>query len=297
MSTAPFRHLIVPIDGSTGSDVAIEFALRLVGPTGELTFANAVDVGAAIGEVSTPYGGDASIVVEALEAERRDVFAAATARAQAAGVASRTVGLNGPAISAIAELSERTPADAIVMGTHGRRGLARVALGSVAAGVLRHAALPTFVVRAESRIPAVSARSIRRIVVAVDASEAAAAAAAYALKLAASYGAEVVFVHAGTDGLASEAVDHELERLSALAATAGLRTHAVRASGKPADAIATTAAAVRADLVAIGTHGRTGADRLVLGSVAEGVIVTSAAPVLVVHAKDVARVSRSATAV
>lgn len=292
----PFRHLIVPIDGSEGSEVAIDFALRLLGPEGEITFANAVDVGAAIGEVTTPYGGDASIIIDALEEERRNLFAAATAQAQAAGVACRTEGLMGSPAMAIAELAERGGADAIVIGTHGRRGLARFTLGSVTDGVLRHAALPTFVVRAESRIPAISARSIRRIAVAVDASEPAAAAAAYALKLAATYGAEVVFVHAAERGEEAGPIADELERLAALAATAGLRTHTVHASGKPCDAIATAAAAVRADLIAIGTHGRTGADRLVLGSVAESVIVNSAVPVLVVHAKDAARIAPSALA-
>ncbi len=281
----PLRSLIVPIDGSPGSALAIDMALRLAGPTGEVAFANAVDVGAAVAEVTTPYAvGDASIVVAALEEQRRDLFAAAIVRAQAAGVACRTEPLSGPPVTAIVELAERSTADAIVMGTHGRSGLARFALGSVTDGVLRRSPLPVIVVRAESRIPPTSARAIRRIVTAVDASEPAAAAAAYALTLAASYGAEVVFVHAAEDD-GSGPIDDELARLSAMAAAAGLRTHAVHARGKAADAVATTCAAARADLITIGTHGRTGADRLVLGSVAERVAATSAVPVIVVHAR------------
>ena len=284
MSTEPVHHrILVPIDGSECSDAAVGFALRFAGPTGELIFANAFDINTVIAESTTPYGGDPSIVIDALETDRRELFAAATARARAAGVSARTFDLDGSAVDVIVELSGHVGADAIVMGTHGRRGLARAALGSVADGVLRRADIPTFVVRAESNFTAAPDVLVRRIAAAIDASDAAAAAAAFAVDLAAAYRAEVTFVHVD-DGPRDEALEHAVERLRLLAAAAGVRSDVVHAYGRPRDAIVTAAAKVHADLIAIGTHGRDAVARLLLGSVAEGVVLTSAVPVVVVRA-------------
>jgi len=62
----------------------------------------------------------------------------------------------------------------------------------------------------------------------------------------------------------------------------GVSVRAFVLSGRPADAIIETAQEKKADLIVLGSHGRTGVERLLMGSVAERVIVLASCPVLVV---------------
>lgn len=283
---AALNRILVPIDGSTCSDAAVAYALRLAAPAGHVFFANAIDVAGSVETTVTPYGGDPAIVLDALQEERRTAFAAALARATAAGVAAQTIELSGPAVEAIVALIPHVRADAVVMGTHGRRGLARAALGSVADGVMRRSGVPTFVVHAsDGRQPEVPF-PIRRIVAAVDGSDASRSAATYAIELAAASGAHVVFVHVG-DGAQDAVAERALERARELAAVYGLGNSVVHAKGNPADAIVATATGVDADAIAIGTRNVTGPARLLLG-VAARVVLSSAIPVVAVCAAPVA---------
>jgi nucleotide-binding universal stress UspA family protein len=65
----------------------------------------------------------------------------------------------------------------------------------------------------------------------------------------------------------------------------GVAVKAFVLSGRPADAIIETAQEKNADLIVLGSHGRTGVERLLMGSVAERVIVLASCPVLVVKGK------------
>jgi nucleotide-binding universal stress UspA family protein len=77
----------------------------------------------------------------------------------------------------------------------------------------------------------------------------------------------------------------ELEKLEKAARTAGVKATSTVVVGTPADRIVRTARARRADLIVMGTHGRTGFSLLVLGSVAARVIAAAPSPVLTVRGK------------
>lgn len=78
---------------------------------------------------------------------------------------------------------------------------------------------------------------------------------------------------------------HELDRLVASARAAGVRASGILVdTGVPAVQIARLAKAKRADVIVMGTHGRTGLARAVVGSVAARVVAIAACPVLTVHA-------------
>jgi nucleotide-binding universal stress UspA family protein len=81
-------------------------------------------------------------------------------------------------------------------------------------------------------------------------------------------------------------VDETLERRARSARAAGLLARAIVRTGPPASTIAETAAEEEADLVVVGTHGRSGLDRLIVGSVAERVVRLATCPVLVVKTAD-----------
>jgi nucleotide-binding universal stress UspA family protein len=147
-------------------------------------------------------------------------------------------------------------------------------------------------------------RRVRRILCATDLSRASRAAVKAALALARREGAELELLHVALppaadleDGFSSArtverqaaAMEEEAERklgaLVAGAAGAGVRTSVRVRFGIPATTIAAEARRRRADLIVIGTHGRSGLPRFVLGSVAARVIATAPCPVLTVRGR------------
>ena len=145
--------------------------------------------------------------------------------------------------------------------------------------------------------------SFRRILVATDFAESAEEALARAVDLGRTHGAELLLLHVFVDLPAYPEVsagrveaiyeeqrrwvEAELERQARRARSQGLLARPVLRTGAPASTIAEVAAEERADLVVVGTHGRTGLDRLVVGSVAERVVRLAPCPVLVVKRRRV----------
>lgn len=150
---------------------------------------------------------------------------------------------------------------------------------------------------------------IRKIVHASDFSGASRAAFTKAVEMARVNRAELTLVHvlgpvmpvAPADGYISpkayeqlEASAHawgrkQLEALKAKAKKAGVRAKTLLLDGVPHEAIARAARSAHADLVVLGTHGRTGVARLFLGSVAARVVATAPCPVLTVRGKGARR--------
>jgi nucleotide-binding universal stress UspA family protein len=76
-----------------------------------------------------------------------------------------------------------------------------------------------------------------------------------------------------------------LTELTARAKTSGIRAASVMVEGEPARQIVRVARSKRADLIVVGTHGRTGLDKFFLGSVAQRVVTTAPCPVMTVRSK------------
>jgi nucleotide-binding universal stress UspA family protein len=293
------QKILVAIDGSAPSSGALDFALRRAAAhASELDIAYALNRGAIAARACGPYGAiDPYPLVKAVEDEADAVLASASARAEQSGIAAAAVLLDGPATSGLLDYARDRELDAIVMGTHGRSGLSRLAFGSVAEGVLRGAGVPVFVVPENAEVT----NALRTILVAVDGSEASIDAAAYALELASTEGAAAIFCavvdpsvvrwsHAdyGHDpehfiaDLSREAVKL-LERMLEDAELCGVPARSLLRFGSAAGEILAASNENDADLIAIGTHGRTGLGRLFLGSVAESVIRASRVPVCALH--------------
>jgi nucleotide-binding universal stress UspA family protein len=148
-----FKSILVASDGSDLASKALDVALetaRLNGAT--LLIVTATDP-VATGIGSGGFGTiDAGPIVARLEeayaAEAADLLAKARHRAQEAGIAAQTLHLprHRPA-DGILEAADEKGCDLIVMGSHGRRGLNRLLLGSQAAEVLVRATVPVLVVK------------------------------------------------------------------------------------------------------------------------------------------------------
>ena len=145
---------------------------------------------------------------------------------------------------------------------------------------------------------------IRRILHPSDFSRASAAAFAKAVEMAKANRAELLLLHVQApvmplvgDGYVSPKVYEEIEasaraqaqkqlaRLVARAKKAGVRTRTLLLEGVAHEQITRAARSKRADLVVIGTHGRTGLAKFFLGSVAGRVVSTASCPVLTVRGK------------
>ena len=145
--------------------------------------------------------------------------------------------------------------------------------------------------------------SFRRILFATDLSPASAGAFRQAVGMARANEAELVIAHAyqmpdffPTDvcvtGTLYSDLDKKVRReaekkLAALvedARSQGIGARLLVLTGAPFEAIAEAARAVQADLIVMGTHGRTGASRILLGSVAARVITSASCPVMTVRA-------------
>jgi nucleotide-binding universal stress UspA family protein len=142
----PIKHIVVPHDFSDMSDHALGYALDLAETLGaRVTIVHAYEV--------PMYGypeGPALTVEMAAQIERAALngLENVAKRSQRPGVEMRTALRHGPAWSEIDAVAKEALADLIVIGTHGRRGIARALLGSVAEKVVRTAPCPVLTVHA-----------------------------------------------------------------------------------------------------------------------------------------------------
>jgi nucleotide-binding universal stress UspA family protein len=143
-----FKHILIPVDGSPTAQKAVETAAGLAKAFGSsVTAIYVIDPYPFTGLGSDfAYGQAEYLSAAALEAKE------ATQRAQEmlnqAGVSVKTQVVEAHAAwRGILDTAEKVGADLIVMGSHGRRGLEKMVLGSVTQRVLSHTHLPVFVVR------------------------------------------------------------------------------------------------------------------------------------------------------
>jgi nucleotide-binding universal stress UspA family protein len=145
-----YKRILVPIDGSPTADLGCREAIRLAQGLGsELHFLNVVDPRLLFAEVSSTVGPQEILDIWRAGGER--LVAQAVAAAAAADVSADAAVRCDPGqrvCDQILEEAKREEADLVVMGTHGRRGVGRLLLGSDAEYVLRLSSIPVLVVRA-----------------------------------------------------------------------------------------------------------------------------------------------------
>lgn len=293
--------LLVARDFSAVSDRALRYALDVAARTGATLHVLTAEVLHDVPNREEDRPGPA----EDLESFREALKQSGTVSPEALDAVSveEVVRRDVSAAPAILNYAAETGIDLIALGTHGRRGPSRILLGSVAEEVVRRAEQPVLTVRGEedghsTTVP----ETVDRILVPVDFSEYSREALHYAKEWAALYEAEIDLLHVVVEDLhpafyvggvksiydvAPDIEEKVLDRLDAFATevegpSAEIRSH-VRIGGAPSN-ITEFAEERETDLVSMSTHGRTGMDRFLLGSVAEKVIRHVRCPVLTVKA-------------
>jgi len=283
----PVTKILCPTDFSPGSMQALRVAARIANESrAELVIAHAwyIPPPAVAGEyVFPPY-----VMQQVIDDAQRGLDQAV--KEAGAEKVSGTL-MSGVAWAEITALLEAQPFDLCVLGTHGRTGLARILLGSVAEKVIRHAPCSVLVVRPDSPTTPFS-----HALVPTDFSESARLAVDQAAALTVPTGTitllhvlELPVARSGEvrlegfarelDKHAADALDHEVARLRRLT-SATIRT--VSRIGYPGgQTLSAVDADETIDLVVMGSHGRTGIKRALLGSVAEKVVRHARCPVFV----------------
>ena len=143
-------RILIALDTSTHSERALDWVTRVRWPAGSRMLAVSVlqqapaltgtDAGAAIAQ---EYGMLHENVVERLTEARR--------RLREAGLSADTRVVTGDPRAALVELARSERADLVVVGSHGRTGLAKLVMGSVSSHVVTHACCSVLVVKADTR--------------------------------------------------------------------------------------------------------------------------------------------------
>jgi nucleotide-binding universal stress UspA family protein len=286
-----FKKILCPVDFSAGSRQALAVAVRLASEAdAELVLAHVWYVPAAMFPVEHPLPVQ---IVQQLNDDAQRALDLAVRDASALGAKRLTSTLlTGIPWSAIVDLPDDPEFDLVVIGTHGRTGLARILLGSVAEKVVRHAPCSVLVVRPDGEV-----RPFTHALCPIDFSGDARQALDLAAELVRPGGAGITLLHvieapvAYSGELPDPGIVRDLDRRSAEA----LEQWAAELRGKVSVPVAVqcrlgwagaeTLAAIdhdpTIDLVVMGSHGRTGIKRVLLGSVAEKVVRHARCPVLV----------------
>lgn len=291
------RRILAATDFSPASEGAVRWADFLATRFGaELVLFHALSLDPAL--LVGPTGVAVDLAARLVEDARR---AAEESMRELQGKfpSARAVVEEAPAREGIVRAAQTHGADLVCVGTHGRTGLPRLLYGSVAQHVVVHSPVPVLTVRQDDR-PV----RVRCVLAPTDFSPAADAALPWADLLARAFDARLVLLHvvevtyesllevpwSGVEPV-GEAIARQLEEraraeLAARAEKLPPCETLVRTglgAGLSRQRIVEAAADVGADVIVMGTHGRTGVDRILFGSVAEHVVRTSPVPVLTVR--------------
>jgi nucleotide-binding universal stress UspA family protein len=259
MDSENFRHILAPVDFSELSAHALRYAARLAKCADASVTALYADP-----FQPPPYFTEGGL--EQLASQLR------TARKEAEAYLGKFVAAEAPELQrvklvvrealpadAILRAASEEHADLIVMGTHGRSGLNRLAMGSVTERVMREAATPVLAVRGDWQD-----REIRRIVCPVNNSEPARRALAAATGLAKCLGATVTVLHVQEPGARDSITDlcawlpGEQRNVCSVTELSG--------GGDVAQEVISLAVESKADLLVLGARHRTFADTTVVGA-------------------------------
>ncbi len=288
--TTHAEKILLATDGSEYSEGAIREAIKLAKAcASRLTVMSVIDN-------NPEFEALAPQIIEKKVKLARQYLDTVEARAKEAGIECETLVLEGEdAYRTITDEAARNKSTMIVMGRRGRTGLKRLVIGSVTARVIGHSSCNVLVVPKDATL------DFKSIVVATDGSKYSTAAVAEAITIAKRNGSALTVIAAvPSDLLTTTDIDFTMNQQQLIAenemkeaeknakeAKEKAQRESVDAkafvlSGRPYETIIQTAQETKADLIVLGSHGRTGIEKFLMGSTAERVILLSSCSILVV---------------
>ena len=288
-----YDDVLLPFDGSDGAAEALHHAAEI---------AHWADATIHVLFVADTTRDSVTVVetrvVDALVQKGETIVKEAEKTLRTLGVDSDSDVVQGNPAPTIVEYAERYDHDLIVMPTHGRQGVSRYLLGSVTEKVVRLASVPVLTVRMQRDEQL--AFPYENVLIPTDGSAGAGNAAAHGLSLAASLDATVHALSVvddtslGLDGrstvsgregerVATDAVDDVVSEAEAHGVTNVVR-HIEH--GSPVEGILDCVESNDIHAIVMGTTGRRGTDRILLGSVAEKTVRSAPVPVITVRHRE-----------
>ncbi len=277
---AKMEKLLVATDGSVFSKSAVREAVNLAKIcSGKLYVVSVV-------KTNLEYESIVPQIVEKEEEKMRQHLGSVKDRASKEGLDCEIISHRSEEpYQDIVDEAEKNQADMIIMGTHGRTGLKRLMMGSVTAKVIGHATCNVLVVPLDAKI------KCGNILIATDGSKYSEAAASEAIGIAKRCAGSLIaisVVYADKEIVLPEddeemiSARDNVKKIVDIAEKEGIKTEGLTVQGNPYEGIVEIAKQKHADLIVVGSHGRTGLERLLMGSVTERVIGHSESAVLVV---------------
>jgi nucleotide-binding universal stress UspA family protein len=300
-----YSKILIPLDGSKTAEKVLPYARYLAGK-----FKIPVELLAVIdiAEIATHITAEKARFLDGMieEGMRTSETYLRGVAATFGGAAVKCTVDKGRADEAILEKGESDTAMLIAMATHGRSGLNRFLLGSVAEKVLRGAANPLLLVRATEEAKSDGEADFKTIIVPLDGSELAESVLPMVAGAAKKLGLEVILfrayhipynAYAGDDGyyavnyddliaaVRDEALEYLDKKVAEVKKLGVEKVSLIAKEGFAGDEIIALGRKTPAGLIAMCSHGRSGVKRWVLGSVTENVVRHTINPVLVARAR------------
>ena len=299
-----FTRILTPLDGSTTAEKVLPYT-RFV--AGQLKLPIELLAVVDIVEMTTHISADRALHLDTMieDSVRNSERYLGRVAGTFPGASTKCRVEKGKAEQVIIETAAADEGTLITMATHGRSGINRWLLGSIAEKVLRGATNPLLVVRATEEAKADNVATLKSIVMPLDGSELAESVLPTVAELAKTLKLEVVLfraysipysAYASAEGyyavdyeellkaMREEAVDYLEKKTEAVKKLGIDKVSCVAKEGFAADEIISLSRKSPDNLIAMCTHGRSGVKRWVLGSVTETVVRHSADPVLVIRA-------------
>jgi len=299
-----FTRILVPLDGSKIAEGVLPYARMLAEnlhiPVELLTVLDVAEITRHVHANQLTHV-DAVIKDEVLKAEKYLGGVATSFHGESVGCTVE----KGATAGTILSKAEADKGTLITMATHGRSGLKRWLLGSIAEKVLRAANNPLFLIRANEDAATDGKATLDSMMVPLDGSKLAESILLYAVELAKAMNLKVRLMrshnirgmlfsqkdYSGFGAVLTQAKDEATSYLDAKVqeskAQGLLEVTSLILDGEPTERIIEAAKEAPNSLIAMCTHGRSGVKRWMLGSVTEKVVRHSGNPVLVVRAANV----------
>jgi nucleotide-binding universal stress UspA family protein len=280
-----YKRILVPLDGSSLAEGILPYVHFLAPVLGaEVDLLRVTHPTAAFLNGGETYiSGDLyQQIIDADTEAATDYLNVVAERVRAEGVKVQIEVVFDQPANAIIDAAHRAPDTLVMMTTHGRTGLGRFALGSVAELVVRESAAPVFLVRALEERPT----TFESVLVPLDGSATSEAVLPCVEALAPVLKSSVYLVRIPTHEDVTDATDYLTAIAERLRAAGISEVHTRVRPGAPDEAIVDLAKRENVGFIAMATHGRSGLRRWVLGSVTDKVVHTTTAPMLIIRAPE-----------
>jgi len=305
-----YKDMLVPLDGSELAEVVFPYAKELAGR---------LDLNVVLLNVCRPQESQllpmhrayVERVAELVLHQSEEVQGKLDTQQRRKNIEVRAEVVTGPPAEEILRYADKNNCDLILIATHGRSGISRWAMGSVADEVLRESKVPVWLVRAGIPQEIVYDKWPKRtMLVPLDGSQLGESVLAHVEALAKQRGAELVDVvllrvcqppvtsadyseaetrlswekHVEQEqATAKRASEHYLSKVEQKLKGAGIRAQSVVLTGMPADVIIDYANKNPFNLIVMSTHGYSGVGRWYFGSIANKVLHGSSSPIFLVR--------------